>query len=75
MVQIVGIAVVAYWLNGLQTIFSEMLSPSIDDRKNMRLINRFLQNNKVEYHIQKAAKYSMHNIAVSFRVKKMQEEN
>lgn len=65
LVEIFGLAVMAYWLNILQTIYTEYKIDSKDDRRNTSLISRFLEKNNVPYSVQKRVKKIVHKFSQS----------
>lgn len=75
LVQLFGISVVAYWLSALQTFFNAMRAKTLATTKNLRLMNRLLENNKVSYHIQKRVKETVYCMSKSLRVEDVEEEN
>lgn len=55
----------AYWLGTLQTIYNEFRIDVLAERKNTRLINRFLETNKVPYSVQRLVKKTVHKMSIS----------
>lgn len=75
LVETIGIAVTAYWLGTLQTIYNEIRVDTLAERKNTRLMNRFLETNNVPYNIQERIKKTVHKLSKSDLIREAQDEN
>jgi hypothetical protein len=73
LVEIFGLALMAYWLNTLQSIYTEFKIDSISDQRNTLLISRFLEKNKVPYSVQKRVKKTVHKFSQADIIRETEE--
>lgn len=75
LIETVGVAAIAYWVLSLVTVFSQLAEPRDRNTENLRMLNRFLESNRVPFRIQKKLKQTVRKMSLSTRPADVQDEN
>lgn len=74
-IELFSIVLLAYWLNKIQSLLLELRESEVRKVTNLRTINRFMENNRVPYEMQKIVKKDVHDMSNSVNSRQVQEEN